>query len=75
MSNLLHSVNRVMALSTIGSFKIGFEVRLTDPHTLKRVSGRMEDFAELSNAGTPISALLPSVYTSTTINIIAPREG
>jgi hypothetical protein len=71
-SKLLYSINRVVALSRIGGFKVGFEVQPTDPHTEE--SGRMEDFTELSNAGTSISALLPSVYTSTTINVIAPRE-
>lgn len=78
MSKLLHSINRVVALSRIVSFRMRIPSstnRTTHWSERKRErnSRRAEDFAELSDTGTPISALPPSVYTST--DIIAPKDG
>jgi hypothetical protein len=72
-----------MALSRIGSFKIQFEVRLIrpTPYTYNRpthrreLAGEWKILLDSQNAGTSILPSLPSVYTSTTINIVAPREG
>jgi hypothetical protein len=80
LSKLLHSINKVVVLSRIVSFKMRTP-RLTEPHTGARArekeressSRRAEDFSDLSNTGTPISALFRSVYTSTAT--IAPRDG